>query len=92
MLNLAEYRKKPVSLPDYLPWACLVAPGVILNKDGSFLRAARYRGPDLDSATDAELVSIKSSQASLPLRISESQRAGLGRRALGPNCQETEPR
>lgn len=58
MLNLAEYRKKPVSLPDYLPWACLVAPGVILNKDGSFLRAARYRGPDLDSATDAELVSI----------------------------------
>ena len=58
MLNLAEYRKKPVSLSDYLPWACLVAPGVILNKDGSFLRAARYRGPDLDSATDAELVSI----------------------------------
>lgn len=58
MLNLTEYRKKPVSLADYLPWACLVAPGVILNKDGSFLRAARYRGPDLDSATDAELVSI----------------------------------
>jgi type IV secretion/conjugal transfer VirB4 family ATPase len=58
MLNLAEYRKKPLSLADYLPWACLVAPGVILNKDGSFLRAARYRGPDLDSATDAELVSI----------------------------------
>ncbi len=58
MLNLAEYRRKPVSLADYLPWACLVAPGVILNKDGSFLRAARYRGPDLDSATDAELVSI----------------------------------
>jgi len=58
MLNLAEYRKKPVSLADYLPWACLIAPGVILNKDGSFLRAARYRGPDLDSATDAELVSI----------------------------------
>jgi len=38
------------------PWAALVAPGVILNKDGSFQRTARFRGPDLDSATPAELV------------------------------------
>src|SRR5208283_3947348 len=56
MLNLAEYRKKPQSLADFLPWAGLVAPGVILNKDGSFQRTARFRGPDLDSATQAELV------------------------------------
>jgi len=58
MLNLAEYRKESTALADYLPWACLVAPGVILNKDGSFQRTLRYRGPDLDSATDAELVSV----------------------------------
>ncbi len=58
MLNLAEYRSKATSLADYLPWACLVAPGVVLNKDGSFQRSARYRGPDLDSATEAELVSV----------------------------------
>jgi type IV secretion system protein VirB4 len=58
MLNLAEYRKKTTSLTDYLPWACLVGPGIVLNKDGSFQRTLRYRGPDLDSATDAELVSI----------------------------------
>jgi type IV secretion system protein VirB4 len=58
MLNLAEYRKKTTSLADYLPWACLVGPGIVLNKDGSFQRTLRYRGPDLDSATDAELVSI----------------------------------
>jgi len=58
MLNLAEYRRKATSLADYLPWACLVPPGVILNKDGSFQRTARYRGPDLDSATEAELVSV----------------------------------
>ena len=51
MLNLAEYRKKPQSLADFLPWAALVAPGVVLNKDGSFQRTARFRGPDLDSAT-----------------------------------------
>ncbi|PWB80542.1 MAG: conjugal transfer protein TrbE [Methylocystaceae bacterium] len=56
MLNLAEYRRKPQSLADFLPWAALVAPGVVLNKDGSFQRTARFRGPDLDSATQAELV------------------------------------
>ena len=58
MLNLAEYRKSTASLTDYLPWACLVAPGIVLNKDGSFQRTIRYRGPDLESATEAELVSV----------------------------------
>ncbi len=56
MLNLAEYRKKNAGLADFLPWAALIAPGVVLNKDGSFQRTARFRGPDLDSATPAELV------------------------------------
>src|SRR6201989_2408684 len=56
MMNLAEYRKKPQSLADFLPWAALVEKGVILNKDGSLQRTARFRGPDLDSATAAELV------------------------------------
>ncbi len=58
MLNLAEYRRKTIGLYDYLPWACLVGPGIVLNKDGSFQRTLRYRGPDLDSATEAELVAI----------------------------------
>lgn len=56
MLNLSEYRKRSSGLADFLPWAALVAPGVVLNKDGSFQRTARFRGPDLDSATPAELV------------------------------------
>jgi len=56
MLNLAEYRRRPALLADWLPWAGLVAPGVVLNKDGSFQRTARFRGPDLDSATQGELV------------------------------------
>lgn len=56
MLNLSEYRAKPDRLADYLPWACLIAPGVILNKDGSFQRSFRFRGPDLESATESELV------------------------------------
>ena len=56
MMHLAEYLKRPALLADWLPWAGLVAPGVVLNKDGSFQRTARFRGPDLDSATQGELV------------------------------------
>jgi type IV secretion system protein VirB4 len=58
MFNLTEYRKRPAALADLLPWAALVAPGVALNKDGAFQRTARLRGPDLDSATPAELVAV----------------------------------
>ncbi|UPU37871.1 conjugal transfer protein TrbE [Geomonas paludis] len=58
MFNIGEYRKKPDRLADLLPWGALVAPGVVLNKDGSFQRTFSYRGPDLDSATESELVSV----------------------------------
>ncbi len=58
MMNLAEYRRTAARLSDYLPWAALVAEGVALNKDGSFQRTARFRGPDLDSAVAAELVAV----------------------------------
>lgn len=57
MLALREYRNRADRLADHLPWAALVAPGVVLNKDGSFQRTARFRGPDLESATEAELIS-----------------------------------
>ncbi|MEM7693233.1 MAG: conjugal transfer protein TrbE [Pseudomonadota bacterium] len=60
MLHLSEYRGKPQLLPDYLPWAALVDEGIVLNKDGSLQRSARFRGPDLDSATAAELVAVSS--------------------------------
>src|SRR3546814_15555901 len=55
MLNLAEYRRTADRLADHLPWAALVAPGVVLNKDGSFQRTLRFRGPALESATADEL-------------------------------------
>lgn len=58
MMNLAEYRSRNRRLPDFLPWAALVAPGIVLNKDGSFQRTASFRGPDLDSAVPAELVAV----------------------------------
>ena len=48
MMNLSEYRRRSQTLADYLPWVALVREGVILNKDGSFQRTAKFRGPDLD--------------------------------------------
>ena len=58
MMNLAEYRRTASRLADFLPWVALVAEGVVLNKDGSFQRTAKFRGPDLDSAVAAELVAV----------------------------------
>jgi type IV secretion system protein VirB4 len=60
MMNLAEYRRTATRLADFLPWVALVGEGVVLNKDGSFQRTARFRGPDLDSAVAAELVAVAS--------------------------------
>lgn len=60
MMNLAEYRRTATRLADFLPWVALVGEGVVLNKDGSFQRSARFRGPDLDSAVAAELVAVAS--------------------------------
>ena len=58
MMNLAEYRRSTTRLADFLPWAALVDQGIVLNKDGSFQRTARFRGPDLDSSVPAELVAV----------------------------------
>ncbi len=59
MRFLDEHRRRPAALADHLPWAGLVAPGVILNKDGAFTTAFRFRGPDLESATETELITVR---------------------------------
>lgn len=59
MRFLDEHRRRPALLADHLPWAALVAPGIVLNKDGSFTSGLRFRGPDLESASDAELMSVR---------------------------------
>ena len=58
MINLKEYKSRPSLLADHLPWAALIAPGIVLNKDGSFQRSLRFRGPDLDSSSPQELVAV----------------------------------
>lgn len=58
MWNLKEYKNHPDRLADILPWAALIAPGIVLNKDGSFQRTLLFRGPDLESATEEQLVTV----------------------------------
>lgn len=58
MMSLTEYRRTSARLADYLPWAALIGEGLVLNKDGSFQRTARFRGPDLDSSVASELVAV----------------------------------
>lgn len=58
MMDLRPYRDRGAKLADYLPWAALVAPGVVLNKDGAFQRTLMFRGPDLDSSTPSELMGV----------------------------------
>ncbi len=57
MFYLREYREPTHRLPDYLPWAALVARGVVLQKDAILQKTVAFRGPDLASASDAEFVS-----------------------------------
>ena len=83
MMNLAEYRRRSQTLADFLPWAALVEKGVILNKDGSFQRSARFRGPDLDSATSAELVAITGRLNNALRRLGSGFASGSSARRFG---------
>ena len=91
MLNLAEYRQRPALLADWLPWAGLIAPGVVLNKDGSFQRTARFRGPDLDSATQGELIatSARLNNALRRLGLQSQHRLSL---SLASSCCTESPK
>src|SRR5579862_1937254 len=60
IFTLREHKKNPDRLADLLPWAMLVAPGIVFNKNGSFQSTFVFRGPDLDSATQAELTIVSS--------------------------------
>lgn len=69
MWNLREYQRRPSQLADFLPWAALVGPGLVLNKDGAFQRTARFRGPDLDSVSEVELASSAARMNSVLRRL-----------------------
>src|ERR1700730_4279309 len=47
-----------LALPDLLNYGALVAPGIILMKDGALLAGFAYAGPDLNSSSPEELASL----------------------------------
>lgn len=54
MVSLSLFRHTGPSFADLLPYAGLVADGVLLLKDGSLMAGWYFAGPDLESATDSE--------------------------------------
>src|SRR3546814_13586746 len=82
MRNLAEYRRTSSRLADFLPWAALAGEGIVLNKDGSFQRTARFRGPDLDSAVPAELVAVAGRLNNAFRRLGRSEERRVGKECV----------
>lgn len=58
LMSLKEYNISCNKLSSFVPWFGLVAPGTVLNTDGSFQKTYMYRGRDLDSSTDYELLNV----------------------------------
>ncbi len=54
MFKIKDFRSNRKQLAHRLPWAILIAPGVVLNKNGSLQQTIEYRGPDLFSSTESE--------------------------------------
>lgn len=71
MQRLPKYSNEPTDIGDLLPWAYLVAPGVVLNRNASLITTLRYRGPDLDSATKYELIAVSAQMNNLFRRLGD---------------------
>ena len=75
MYDLKYFHKKRRSvddeLCDHLPWLLFVAPGVILNKDGSFQRIFEFRGHDLTSSTKTETTIVASKVNNILKRLGD---------------------
>ena len=47
LFTLSEQKKHPDRFSDHLPWAMLVAPGIVFNKNGSFQTTLSLSGTGL---------------------------------------------
>jgi type IV secretion system protein VirB4 len=54
MVALRSFRHSGPSFADLVPYAGLVANGIVLLKDGSLMAGWYFAGPDSESSTDAE--------------------------------------
>ncbi len=66
---LGLMRTHPRGLADLLSYAAIVEEGVCLLKDGAFLAAWTYAGPDMDSASHEELAVLSSQVNSALARL-----------------------
>ena len=72
MIATSHYRSTRPGLADLLQYAAVVAPGVVLNKNGSITAGFYYRGSDLASSTYNEVADVSA-------RINEAiKRLGSG--------------
>ncbi|MCP4336051.1 MAG: conjugal transfer protein TrbE [Gammaproteobacteria bacterium] len=55
MFSLKEYEPSQSRLADWLPWAALIAPGVVLQKEKVFQKTIAFRGPDLASSSAEQM-------------------------------------
>src|SRR3954449_3659617 len=70
-MQLTEYRSHAQGLADLLLYDLLVEDGVLLLQDGALLAAWSFRGPDMASATNAEM-------AALSARLNSTLKLGSG--------------
>ncbi len=70
-MHLTEHRSHPKGLADLLLYDSLVDEGVMLLQDGALLAAWSFRGPDMASATNAEM-------AALSARLNSTLKLGTG--------------
>lgn len=54
MAALRQFRHSGPSFAELLPYAGLIAPGVLLLKDGSLMTGWYFAGPDSESSTETE--------------------------------------
>uniref|UniRef100_UPI002FD947A9 VirB4 family type IV secretion/conjugal transfer ATPase n=1 Tax=Anaerospora hongkongensis TaxID=244830 RepID=UPI002FD947A9 len=55
MYRLDQFEREKNCLKYLMPFACIIEPGIVLNKNGSLQTTFRYRGPDLDSAVKTQM-------------------------------------
>jgi type IV secretion system protein VirB4 len=70
-VRLAEHRSRAQGLADLLLYDSLIDDGVMLLQDGALMAAWSFRGPDMASATNAEM-------AALSARLNATLKLGTG--------------
>ena len=58
MVNLASWRSPAPGFADLLNWATLIAPGIVVGKDGSLIGGFYYSPADASTFTDEQLNAI----------------------------------